>query len=180
MDEWMPLYLTVFDHPKTVRMSRLLGISGVTLVGHLAALWAYCRRYAPNGSLASLGEDVIEAAARWEGERGAFVMAATDAGFFDEGGDGLSLHNWYDRAGKMLEKMEEERKRSARRRAEEKAQRTGDQWPTGGRPAVGRRSATGREGEGRAEPGQELSSEIPKSGISLSSPASAAASRRSS
>ena len=173
VNEWMKLYFDVFDHPKTRHISRLLEIPSVHAAGHLLSLWAECSRYAPDGSLAQLDPEEIESMARWNGEAGAFVAAALEVGFFDDD-TGLSLHDWQDYTGRLVTDRSAERARSARRRTEDRARRADGEPSTSGRPPVGQRSASGREDKKSEEDkGQELPSEIPKIGISLSSTAGA-------
>ncbi len=86
-----------FDHPKTKRLMRRLGIEGGIA---LLKLWIYASRYFPKGILTGLtAADVVEAA-EWSGASEEFVPALIEAGgpgkagFLDVVDGVFVLHNW--------------------------------------------------------------------------------------
>ena len=83
MSYWIKLHGAAFANPKTRRMAKRLGIPPAAAVGHLASLWTWALEYAPDGDLARFDGEEVEIAAGWEGEDGAFIAAATTAGYLD-------------------------------------------------------------------------------------------------
>lgn len=65
----------------------------------------------PDGALSGLSAEEIALAASWDGDAESFVAAMVDAGFIDELDGALFLHDWYDYAGKLLEKRETDKSR---------------------------------------------------------------------
>lgn len=116
---------TLIDHPKTKKLARLLGVSRITAVGHLVALWSWAAQYALDGDLTQYRNepDVLADGAEWEAEPEMFVSALIAAkagnghGFLEETIDGrLLLHDWDDYYGKLIERRraDAERKRAER------------------------------------------------------------------
>jgi len=88
------LNLGFWDHPKTLKLARRLGLEGVR---SLQVLWIWAAKNRPDGDLAGMDTEDVEIAARWEGEPGAFVSALRDLRWVDEDPDGpggLRLHDW--------------------------------------------------------------------------------------
>jgi len=81
------------DHRKRMRLESKLGPAGVVAV---IDLWLWAGIHQPDGSLAEMEPDEIEAAARWRGEPGLFFATMTAVGFITED---RSLHNWPRRNG---------------------------------------------------------------------------------
>ena len=86
-----------FDHPKTKRLGRRLGIEGVIA---LIKLWIYASRYFPKGILTGLTASDVAEAAEWSGVSEEFVSALVaaggpgKAGFLDVIEGVFVLHNW--------------------------------------------------------------------------------------
>lgn len=72
---------------------------------------------APDGLLNDIDPADIADGACWEGEPQAFLKALIHAKWVDDEDGVLTVHDWYDYAGKLIEKRKSdaERKRSARR-----------------------------------------------------------------
>ena len=98
------------EHPKTKRLKRLLGCSLVAAIGHLNCLWWWVMDYAPKGDLTHFDAADIADGAEWEGDPEAFVQALIDcgvgggAGFLEECGGRLVIHDWYQYGGKLVVK----------------------------------------------------------------------------
>lgn len=136
MSEWIKLYAAVFTHPKTRRLAKRLDVSPAAAVGHLASLWAFTAEFAPDGNLSRFDQEEVELGAGWDGTDGRFIKAAIASGYLDKNGsDSLSIHDWSDYGGKLVERKAAERKRSADRRAAAQ-QPTDDRSTTDGRPPV--------------------------------------------
>lgn len=131
---WIESHQSLSRHRKTLRAAALLRVNRHQLIGHLHELWWWALDNVPaDGNLGDLTDLEIAQGAEWSGDPTEFVRALTDAGFIDETDDGRYLHDWYDYAGKYLEKraQDAERKRVARRKS-------------GGRPADVQLTSAGR------------------------------------
>ncbi|NPV80817.1 MAG: hypothetical protein HPY52_11160 [Firmicutes bacterium] len=104
---WIELHQSVWTHRKTLRLAAELEIPSIYAVGHMAQFWCWAIDNVPNGCLINIPPRVIAIAAGWPGDPDTFCRAALAAGFFDDDGQGnLSIHDWYDYAGRLLEQRE--------------------------------------------------------------------------
>jgi len=117
MSEWIKLHAAVFSHPKTLRMAKCLGLPPAAVAGHLGSLWCWALEYAPAGDLSAFDTEEIEIGAGWQGDDGVFAAAAIAAGYLDELGAGVAIHDWGDYGGKWKEQRLVEAGRSRSRRA---------------------------------------------------------------
>jgi DnaD and phage-associated domain len=108
---WIQSNEELATHPKTKRAARALGISLPTLTGHLHFLWWWCLKYAQDGDLSQFDSQDIADAASWEGDPDQFVTALLECGpgdsfgFLEKADDGsLSVHDWLDYAGRLIDK----------------------------------------------------------------------------
>lgn len=118
---WIESHDNLKDHPKTRRAARLLGVSVPTIIGHLHLLWHWCLSYAEDGDLSGYDAADIAEAVMWDGDPNQFIDAllncgpAGKTGFLERDDQGrLLVHDWYDYAGRLLEKREEAREAGAR------------------------------------------------------------------
>lgn len=100
MSVWIPLDLNYANHPKTLRLCRLLGEGADA---YPIRLWTWCARYAKDGKPDA---SFVEEACRWKGETGALIQALKLVGFIDDDG---SLHDWFDWTGAFLDRLETRR-----------------------------------------------------------------------
>ncbi len=121
---WIESHQGLAQHPKTKKLARILDISIAQAVGHLHLLWWWAIDYAQDGDLSGYeAEDIAEAAA-WDGDAGEFVEAMVAArgssglGFLEDNGKGLLIHDWYDYAGRIIEKRKANAERMREARAE--------------------------------------------------------------
>jgi hypothetical protein len=68
------------DHPKIVKLDKLLGKAGIV---SLVTLWLYAASYWSKGILCGMDLMDVEIAARWEGENGSFVRTIHDLRLLD-------------------------------------------------------------------------------------------------
>jgi len=117
---WIESHQELGAHPKTRKLARVLGITRPTAVGHLQFLWWWAMDYAEDGELARFEAIDVAIGGEWEGEPETFVDALVDAGFLLRHDNTLSINDWHDYAGKLIErrKADAERKRAGRRRDE--------------------------------------------------------------
>lgn len=112
---WIESHQTLKDHPKLKRLRRRLGIPAVQAIGHLHILWWWALDFAQEGELSGYDCADIADAADWEGDAERFFEALVEAGFIDRDEAGVRLHDWWDYAGKLIERRRKdaERKRKA-------------------------------------------------------------------
>jgi hypothetical protein len=91
MNSDIRLAVTFFTHPKTQKLKRRLGDSGVVA---LLTLWVFAAQNRPDGNLHHMDEEDIELAACWTGEAGSFVSVLAAVRFIDSTPDGFVLHDW--------------------------------------------------------------------------------------
>jgi hypothetical protein len=112
---WLPSHQELREHPKTRRLTVMLGVPRAQVIGHLHCLWWWALTYADDGDLTRFDSLDIALAAEWEGDPQTFVDALLGcgggggAGFLDvRGDDGLWLHDWDEYGGKYVEKRRRE------------------------------------------------------------------------
>jgi len=137
---WIEIHQSLPTHKKTLLASDALGITPVHLMGHMVAFWLWALDNVPDGDLDNISPRVIARAAQWEGDPEQFVGALISVGFIDETGNGLAIHDWYDYAGRLIERRIAERERSRQRRA---AAQKGNTKTTAGRPPVDHATTVG-------------------------------------
>lgn len=91
MDIDIRLSVEFFDHPKTVKLKRRIGMDGVVSLLHL---WLWCRVNRPSGELTGMDAEDIEIAARWEGEPGTFVNESLTLRWLELNDEVYTLHDW--------------------------------------------------------------------------------------
>ncbi len=113
---WLMVDQSLPTHRKTMAAADRLDISPVEMVGHLVTFWLWALDNAPDGCLAGVTDRSVARAGAWEGDASAFAAALRHAGFLDMEGDLLIIHDWWDYAGKLMERRRAnaERMRAAR------------------------------------------------------------------
>jgi hypothetical protein len=128
---------TLIDHPKTTRAIRILRMNRFQFVGHLACLWNWTMKNAPDGELTRFtARDIADAArvtdpddfdADADESAGKFLRALLDcrtsdggAGFLEMIDGDLLVHDWEEFGGKYHKKRVKNagRMRVSRARAE--------------------------------------------------------------
>lgn len=113
---WRKLEDTFYDSPKIRRLARYLEVGRAQAAGHIALLWSWALRHAPDGDLSKYDDEDIEDAVHWRGNRGAFVTACTATSFIDEPSDQkLVIHNWIERGGSYVENQRKQRLRAKKK-----------------------------------------------------------------
>ena len=110
---WIEVHQTLQRHPKLLRLSAKLRVHRAQSAGHLLFLWLWSLDYAPTGDLSAFGPAEITAAAEYPGDAEIFAQALRETGWIEADG---KLHDWYDYAGKLIEKREADRERKAESR----------------------------------------------------------------
>ncbi|MHB9026962.1 MAG: hypothetical protein ACYC7E_22735 [Armatimonadota bacterium] len=147
MANWIALHDDVFGHRKTRKMSRILGIPCVYVVGHLASFWAWGRDKADNqGRLQNVTAQDIAGAAEWDGEPDQFFTALTSVGYLDIDADGTpAIHDFNEYNQRIIEKREYE---AEKKRQQRERRKTGD---AGGQTG----DAGGQTGDAGGQTGDE-------------------------
>lgn len=155
---WMQVHQTLKDHRKLFDAADELEIQPPHMMGLLISFWLWALDNAPTGSLEGITPRMIARAAQWDGPAEKLAGALIRAGWLDEGDDGaLSIHDWYEYAGKLIDQRQAEKERSQRRRDEKAAAAASsekpddDQQTAGGRPKGNRKKAGGRVDQSRPD-----------------------------
>jgi DnaD/phage-associated family protein len=157
---WIEVHQTLSKHRKVIKAVGCLSVDRATtdgrpadrptvdrhkFIGHLLELWWWALDNVPSdGFMGHISNAEIAIAAEWDGDPDLFAKTLIEVGFIDENPQGRWLHDWYDYAGKLLEKREKEKERSKLRRS------TSGQ--TNGRPAVDQRTDQRSTAESCAAP----------------------------
>lgn len=141
---WFPLEQALWTHRKTYALAEGLGIDEVHAGGLVARLWSWSLDNARadfeqrRGLLTGVVHLAIARGAGWKHDADAFVQALVCAGFLDQDGDDLVIHDWFDYAGRLLERRKKDRERKRARAARTRV--------TAGRTPAIRRKALPQEG----------------------------------
>lgn len=100
---WIESHAELRDHPKLDLLIELLGLTRRDAVGLLHLVWWRALTYAPDGDLSALTDGQIARWAEWDGDPVMLVEALTSAKFIDSG---RLLHDWYDYAGRWVERRQ--------------------------------------------------------------------------
>lgn len=154
----MQVHQTLKDHRKLFDAADELEIQPPHMMGLLISFWLWALDNAPTGSLEGITPRMIARAAQWEGPAEKLAGALIRAGWLDENDDGaLSIHDWYEYAGKLIDQRQAEKERSQRRRDEKAAAAASseksddDQQTASGRPKGNRKKAAGRVDQSRPD-----------------------------
>lgn len=128
---WIESHQGLAKHPKTLKLARKLNISIAQVIGHLHLFWWWAMEYAQDGDLSHCDPEDIAIAADWPGDAGQFVESLVESGFVDRHNDGsLSIHDWHDYAGKLLERRKADAERKKKEREKKGIQKISDGHPT--------------------------------------------------
>jgi hypothetical protein len=127
---WIEVHQSLKDHRKTLAMADELGCSEAQIVGHMVCLWLWSVDNADRNGYVTLRRNVIERAALWTGQDGAFIDALMTVGFIDQDPEtgALRIHNWEKYIGRLTIQREanaERQRRLRERRRENKDPETG-------------------------------------------------------
>ena len=160
---WLQIDQTIRDHHKILDAADLLETTDAHVTGCLVLLWLWAIDNAPDGSLAGISDATIARAAKWSGERAAFIDALTDVGLLDRTPEGLAIHDWQDRAGNLIDRRRADAERKRRERAEKKAREASEHaedrpagHPTDVRTQSRENQSRQKEEHSRAEGGDPL------------------------
>lgn len=114
---WIEVHQGLFRHRKTVALAAALDIQRTSAGGHMICLWLWALDNARDGDLTEITSQIVAFGAEWEGDPNAFTDALVSVGFLDKIEERLLIHDWYDYAGRLIErrKADADRKRTVRR-----------------------------------------------------------------
>lgn len=102
---YIEAHQSLLTHRKTLRLVRLLGIDKYGVGGRLVALWHWAIDNAPDGDLGADCADILAEVMGWDGEPERLMDALTQVGYVDRAENGAYLlHDWWDYAGRLIEK----------------------------------------------------------------------------
>ena len=112
---WFEAHETMAKHPKTLKLARLLGADRRYAVGLLHDLFSWGLSAAGKyGELHGLTAEDIAAALDFPRRRGlSAVEALVASGYLEYDGVCYAIHDWYDYAGKLMDRREHDAKRKA-------------------------------------------------------------------
>lgn len=129
---WFEAHQTMARHPKTLKLARLIKKDRRYAVGLLHDLFSWALDCAQkDGTLPGMTADDIAAALDFTGKTGLSVVdALIESGYVEKDEPGLyRVHDWYDYAGKFIDKREADRARKRQGTAQE-FQRNSNGIPT--------------------------------------------------
>lgn len=110
---WIESHTSLRYHPKVARLSRKLAIPIPAAMGHLHCLWHWALEFAPDGDISKFDVEEIADAAMFDpadydlsgGDRSGatFVKALVDSRWLDESEHSLTLHDWWEYSGQLME-----------------------------------------------------------------------------
>lgn len=110
---WYEAHQTLAKHPKTLKLSSLLKCERRYAVGLLHDLFSWGLDAAQkDGSLPGLSAGEIGVALDFTGKKGkAVVEALVESGYMENHNGVYSIHDWYDYAGKLVDKRVDAKRR---------------------------------------------------------------------
>jgi hypothetical protein len=111
---WIESHQSLGHHPKTLRLAAELKCSVPCAIGYLHMLWWWALDYAPDGLLTAADKPVVARACMWSKKSELFWAALLSAGFVEQTGEELRIHDWMDYAGRLVQKREANAERQRR------------------------------------------------------------------
>jgi hypothetical protein len=131
---WLEVHQTIKDHRKTLAAADELEVEPAHMMGMLISFWLWALDNAPDGTLAGITPKTIARAAQWNGDPDIFMEALTAAGWLDETENELEIHDWYEYAGKLIDRRKADAERARRKRAAASSPPPDDGRSSCGRP----------------------------------------------
>ena len=89
-----------------------LNLSRIEMIGTLVSLWLWALDNAQDGSLEGVSDRTIARVCDFpEKKAGKLMESLHKYGWLDRNGDHYVIHDWYDYAGKLMERREKDRRR---------------------------------------------------------------------
>jgi hypothetical protein len=120
---WIELHQTIWTHRKTLKLAPMLGIKEIYAAAHVVKIWTWALDNAQDGDLSDIPRTSIAKIAEWDGNADEFVQALINSGWIDSDENGVKIHDWFDYAGRLIEKRQEEADRKKRAREGKKEEK---------------------------------------------------------
>lgn len=108
---WIEIHQSLINHKKTIALAEELDMQEVHVVGHLVAFWLWALDNVQDGVLDGVTPRMVERAAQWNGDSGKLVHSMLVSGFLNEKHGQMEIHDWFDYAGRLINKKKENAKR---------------------------------------------------------------------
>lgn len=109
---WIELHQNLREHRKMFACADELKVSRIQMVGILVSIWLWALDNTPNGSFENISNRTIARICDWpEKKADALINALHKTGWLDKDGESYCIHDWYDYAGKLMERREKDRAR---------------------------------------------------------------------
>lgn len=121
---FIPLYASLNNHPKMLRLCCILGMTTedekLLLRAKVENLWMWTLSFFPEGEICSIEPRVIAHACGWNDDPDIWIGALIQSGFLEQTIQGYAIPNWHLYGGKTIlkKKSDAERKRRSRQDAE--------------------------------------------------------------
>jgi hypothetical protein len=100
------------EHPKLIRLAKLLGVRRYVAVGLLELLWHLTARYTPAGDVGKWSDDEIATALDWDGDPAVIVRAFVASGLVERHPEHrLIVHDWAEHADDTVKLLLKRRQR---------------------------------------------------------------------
>ncbi|WP_212939223.1 hypothetical protein [Paenibacillus antibioticophila] len=149
---WIESHQGTDRHPKTRKFCRKLGVSVPTAVGHLHMFWWWAMEFAQDGDVSKFEAEDIADAMEYDGDPDVLMDALIYAGYIDQTETGRVIHDWYDYAGKLIER----RKSDALRKANSRRKPAEDNKDSADSPKDVQRTTDGNGAESICNPNPNL------------------------
>jgi hypothetical protein len=95
--------LDALEHPKTLHLASLLGVTRPTVLGHLELLWAFTGKHSPQGDIGKWPDGAIARACDWMGDPQVFLQSLLQSGFVDaDAAHRYIIHDWPEHAARWV------------------------------------------------------------------------------
>ena len=148
---WLKIYQSIRQHRKILDAADALEIAPPYMIGLLTSFWLWALDNAPDGNVSEISARNIARAAQWDGDADELLQAFISAGLLDQGNEDpatLTIHDWEEYAGTLIQQREAEKERSRRRRAAAKK--------TEGRPPDDQQTTAGRVDKTRVDKTRDI------------------------
>lgn len=114
---WLEIHQSLLNHRKTLEAAESLNLKPVYLLGHIVSLWLWALDNAPTGTLGHIKPQTLARVMDWSDDPQSLLGVLIDVGFLDESSAGLVIHDWWQYAGKLIERREQNVQRMRAKRA---------------------------------------------------------------
>lgn len=112
---WIKSDESLSQHPKVDELAELLELHPAQAIGHLHYLWWWALSYADDGDITKYRKRISKAA-NYDGDNDKFIEALVSAGWLDEIGDTIIIHDWAEYHGALLDRRQNDRERKRKER----------------------------------------------------------------